>query len=1116
MATAGRIRFVSTTCPSQGWVPVSEDQLSRNRGDGKVGPASVVEALLQIPELSDPVERGALVAELGDLLRRPLTVSRSADARRDLDSLVKACAACSGGLVILARLLTATYPGEPATRAASLTQILVGPLLLSVPDRDSLRALLTDVPIEQIADAVAELVDAEALESLRIWRDLPVAIRALERLPVEDDGTPQILTFVDRLAHIVTGARSDDMRRWADLVAGGLGVDPTVMARLRAVSERGSRADEVPSPRASTEALIDVPVPSSRRGDDTNLIWGGVPIRNRNFTGRTELLDRLNRALQTGSKASVLPQTLQGMGGVGKTQLVIEYVHRHLDEYELVWWIPAEETASVLSSLSLLAERLGMPVLEDRSLTARTVLDALAVGDVRWLLVYDNADEPDALEHLVPSKGGHVILTTRNQEWGAKGERIEVDVFDRKESIELLQKRSRDERGASPITRSEADELAKKLGDLPLALEQAAAWCVATAMPVTEYIELLDSHMKDLLSEGKPAGYPASVTAFVTLAVERLRDTSPATAQLFEMFAFLGGEPVAVSLLRFGQNADVTPELRTVLAASILTNRTVRDLGRYGLAKLDPTQRLQVHRLVQGVLKATLSPELARRTLANVQNLLAKANPGDPDEQGLEQGLELHRQRDLGPHLRPADLVHAENLDARQAVLDHARYLYTAGDYESSRRIAREAADEWERDTSNPRVGAEGELTLVARAQVANAMRMLGFSDEAGDLVRDTYRRFRANPLLGERFELTLVTGNQVGHDLRIRGRYREALEFDRESVRLHYEVFGPGEAYTLRAQANLAVDHRMIGDFEEAYRLDGEIAGHWENVGGSDPRALAAYVNMARSLYGMGGYRAGLDVLERWWGPLQRAFDPGNSQMLLAGRTYAILLRKAGELAAAIRMIEDHQTRVRLRFGPNHEFTVAATVSYANALRQAGRLDEALNQIDDALPRYIEHFPENHPLTLVALVNKAMILRTAGEFAAARDLDARCFHDLGEVLAPDHPYTVCAGTALATDYSLAGDHDEALDLSTRMLQISNQTSGGRHEVRGGAEHPYLLMRAVNLSHDLRATGAADEADALLRQSLEGLYRALDRNHPEVTAIEDGRRTEGDIEAPPT
>ncbi len=1073
----------------------------------------LLEALLQVPGLDDPDIRDARVEDLTRALRRPLDATRFTDSRHDLSSIITACASCSGGLRTFAQVVYSHHRGESSSRAVALAESLSEAALLSTPDREALHNHLAGIPVGQIADAVSELVDAADLRSLQAWRDIPAAIRMLERLPIPDDGVPQLVTFADRLAHVVSGAEAANLRQWIDMVAGGLGVDATALAELRAVSARRAavgRASGAPAQRGGSSGE-DQP-PRSRRAEESALIWGGVPIRNRNFTGRVALLARLGDALRTSSTASVLPPTLHGLGGVGKTQLVIEYVYRHMNEYDLVWWIPAEQTSTVLASLTQLAERLGLPITEDLQQTARTALDTLATGENAWLLVYDNADDPAMLDQLVPTTGGHVVITTRNQEWSTVGRAIEVDIFERSESIELLQRRTVDDRGALRISTADADRLADKLGDLPLALEQAAAWYLATAMPVNEYIDLLDSHIKDLLSEGKPSNYPLTVAAFVTLAIDQLRATAPATAQLFELFAYLGGEPVAVSLLRRGKDADVSEPLRSLLGASIPMNRTVRDLNRFGLAKVDAAQRMQVHRLVQRVLRDSLNDELARATLHNAQNLLAAADPGDPDEHPAE----LSRQREMGPHVGPANMIHADNMAARQAVLNYARFLYITGDYENSRRLAEEAVRAWTPDTSHPRLGPDGELTLIARAQIANATRTLGNSAVAAEITRDVFERLRRNPDIGERHEFTLITGNQIGADLRIAGQYREALDFDITSVALHREVFGPEDTYTLRAQANLAVDHRMIGNFAEAFALDQDIANHWEDVGGTDPRALAAYINLARNCYGIGAYRTGLEILERWRPVLQNMLGPNHSQVLLAGRTYAITLRKAGQLAEAAEVMQENRERVRIRFGANHEFAVAATVSHASILRELGQLDDALALIEDAIARYDANFGARHPLTLVARVNEAILQRTRNDVTAARALDEQSHADLTEVLGADHPYALCAGASLATDYSRSGDHDAALALSTEVLERTRNIAGGGHEARGGAEHPYLLMRAINQSHDLRATGAIEEADALFDESLAGLRDALGANHPDVVAIEQGARTEGDIEPPPT
>jgi tetratricopeptide (TPR) repeat protein len=1072
-------------------VIVAEAVLDREQLD------DLLEVLLQVPQLDDSDQRDEMVQELERILRRPVEALRFTESRHDLSALVNACSTCSGGLRTLAALLNQRYPGDATIRVSELVDQIAGEKILSPADREALADRLAGIPIGQIADAVTELVDGSALLSLELWRDLPAAIRMLERLPLPDDGIYQLLTFTDRLVQLVGPPKSAELRAWMDTVAGGLGVDRVRLGALRSAGEAG------PSEPAAPIA------PRQRRSDDAALIWGGVPIRNRNFSGRVALLERLGEALRTSSTASVLPQALHGMGGVGKTQLVIEYVYRHLNDYDLVWWIAAEQTSSVLASLTQLAERLGLATSEERQQTARTVLDALASAELSWLLVYDNADDPTTLEQYVPTTGGHVILTTRNHEWSRVGEAIEVDVFEREESIELLQRRTHDGPPDSRISTAEANELADKLGDLPLALEQAAAWYLATAMSIKEYIELLDSHMKELLSEGKPANYPLSVAAFVTFAVEQLRATAPEAAQLFELFAYLGGEPVPVALLRRGSDADVSEPMRTMLGSSIPTNRTVRDLARYGLAKVDPLQRVQVHRLVQRVLRDSLSPELAERTLHNAQQLLAKANPGDPDE-----NPELQTQWDMGPHIEPAQMIGAQDYAVRQVVRHHARFLYITGDYENSLALARRAAEVWAKDSSDPQLGPNGEQTLIAQAQVANALRVLGRSEEAGAMARDAYERLESS--LGSDHETTLITGNQVGADLRIAGRYSEALRFDQDSYERHLRRFGDADPYTLRARANLAVDFRMIGKFAEAYVHDQKVADHWEDVGANDPRALVAYMNVARDLYGMGAYARGLELLEQWRGKLQDRLGLRHSYVLLAGRTHAILLRKLGQLDEAEAIMRENRERVVRRFGESHEFGVAATVSLANVLRETGELDEALALIADALERYTEHFGARNPLTLVALVNEAIIRRARGEPGQARELDESAYAALVEVLGPDHPYAICAGVSLATDLAQAHEHRPAVDLSRNMLELGREAANEGSDARDGTDHPYLLMRQVNLSYDLRAVGERREADTLQTTALAGLREALGANHPDVRAAEAGKRLEGDIEALPT
>ena len=194
-------------------------------------------------------------------------------------------------------------------------------------------------------------------------------------------------------------------------------------------------------------------------------IWGDVPPRNKNFTGREAIFASLRRAaannvtavLQAG-EADPLPRALRGWGGVGKTAVAIEYAYRYRSDYDVVWWIPAEQLPYVRASLAALAGRLGLGEAVTAGIegAAAATLDALRRGQPyrRWLLIFDNADQPDDFREYIPVGPGDVLITSRNPEWQASTDTVQVDVFSRDESKEFLSKRAPKRTGAPEQTGS--------------------------------------------------------------------------------------------------------------------------------------------------------------------------------------------------------------------------------------------------------------------------------------------------------------------------------------------------------------------------------------------------------------------------------------------------------------------------------------------------------------------------------------------------------------------------------------------------------------------------------------------------------------------------------------
>src|SRR4051794_38448405 len=173
-------------------------------------------------------------------------------------------------------------------------------------------------------------------------------------------------------------------------------------------------------------------------------IRGGLPPRNPRFVGREDLLSEVRGLLGNGPVVLLPPRDHQ-LGGTGRTQLAVEYAYRYAETYELVWWIPAEQTAGLRAALVGLAHRLGLPEARDISRTLAAGRDALSRGEPyrNWLVVFENANRPEDIAAYLPGGAGHVLVTSRNPRWTSEvGQALPVAVFDRADSVDFLRRRT--------------------------------------------------------------------------------------------------------------------------------------------------------------------------------------------------------------------------------------------------------------------------------------------------------------------------------------------------------------------------------------------------------------------------------------------------------------------------------------------------------------------------------------------------------------------------------------------------------------------------------------------------------------------------------------------------
>ena len=173
-------------------------------------------------------------------------------------------------------------------------------------------------------------------------------------------------------------------------------------------------------------------------------IWNILFPRNPHFTGREELFAQLRATFAAGEVAALTqhPQAIHGLGGVGKTQLAVEYAFRFAREYDIVWFVRAESSSVLASDLAQLATALQLPERDERdqNIVVQAVRRELSQRN-RWLVIFDNAEEPNDWSPFHLPQTGHVLITSRNPNWGARAHPLDVQVLPREQAVEFLLRR---------------------------------------------------------------------------------------------------------------------------------------------------------------------------------------------------------------------------------------------------------------------------------------------------------------------------------------------------------------------------------------------------------------------------------------------------------------------------------------------------------------------------------------------------------------------------------------------------------------------------------------------------------------------------------------------------
>ncbi|KAK3681825.1 hypothetical protein B0T22DRAFT_445427 [Podospora appendiculata] len=772
--------------------------------------------------------------------------------------------------------------------------------------------------------------------------------------------------------------------------------------------------------------------------------------RDPDFVNRGDIINQIDkRCSEPAARVALV-----GLGGVGKSQLTIEFAHRIAAEQPDTWvfWVHAGTQARVEEGFRTIADAVKLPGRNQAKANIPQIVYHWLSNERngRWIMILDSADDRDVFydstsgdardgrdgrpfaAYLPRSRNGSIIITTRNKDLASRLTNrpqniIEVRPMARTDALTLLEKKL-----GSLADTDMADDLVQVLDFVPLAISQAAAYIQARAprSSLEKYLaEFRESERKrgrlleydggDLQRDG---GASNAILTTWQISFDHIRSKRRSAADLLSLMSFFDRQGIPAWVLhppkttKDGMRGRRQSEVGTLELddSSSATDDDTDDgadddidgefeddvamLRDYCLiATSEVGDEFEMHGLVQLSMRRWLEAfgqeEVFKKQY--IERLTASFPTGQYENWATCRSLFAHVQVAFG--YRPSE----DTLEIWATLLHNGGwYAWSQGVYEVAQQMLGKA-----RKVRKRRLGKDDMATLASTSIFA------------------------------------MVLSNQ--------GRWEEAEKLELQVMETSKTKLGADHPDTLTSMANLASTYRNQGRWEEAEKLEVQVMETRKTKLGADhPSTLTSMANLASTYRNQG----------RW--------------------------EEAEKLD--VQVMETRKTKL----GADHPDTLTSMANLASTYRNQGRWEEAEKLFVQVMETRKTKLGADHPSTLTSMANLASTYRNQGRWEEAEKLDVQVMETRKTKLGADHPDTLTSMANLASTFWNQGRWEEAEKLEVQVMETS--------KTKLGADHPDTLTSMNNLAFTWKDYGRHSDAIALMEQCSQAQQRVLGAGHPDT------------------